>query len=313
MFSFASPASGLRRRTVQCVWVGAATLFSAGALLPVATQAQDAKREGEVRTDAPSRRATMAFAVASPTQAAALQLIDEPMGLAWTASEVAQAGAGDATRVISKAADADGGQCRTHCEAIARVWLRLAAVISAQQEGQAHPFVLSLHVVQSDDVDAFSVPDGTLVLSEDFVRRRQLDDAQLAFVLAHEASHVLLEHERQTLTAALSLLPRNVSRTVDDIYVEFGFNISIFRLLEPVMHQAEYEADELGLQLAALAGYEPAEQLRFMESEAAGGEPHAAVVSTHPTAKSRLARLQTRLPLAERIFEYGVQQRETTR
>ena len=146
----------------------------------------------------------------------------------------------------------------------ARVWLRLAVVIRAQQKGQAHPFVLSLHVVQSDDIDAFSVPDGTLVLSEDFVRRRQLDDAQLAFVFAHE---------RRTLTAALSLLPRNVSRTVDDIYVEFGFNISVVRLLEPVMHQAGYEADEVGLQLAALAGYEPVEQVRFMESEAAAGDP----------------------------------------
>jgi len=311
MFSFTSPASGLRRRTVQCVWVGAAAFFSAGALLPVSTQAQDAKREGEVRTDAAPRRAAMAFAVASSTQAAALQLIDEPMGLAWTASEVAQAGAGDATRVISKATDAEGGACRTHCEAIARVWLRLAAVIRAQQEGQAHPLVLSLHVVQSDNIDAFSVPDGTLVLSEDFVRRRQLDDAQLAFVLAHEASHVLLEHERQTLTAALSLLPHNVSRTVDDVYVEFGFNISVVRLLEPVMHQAEYEADEVGLQLAALAAYVPVEQVRIMEIEAQAEAPLAAVVSTHPTAKSRLARLQTQLPLAERVFEYGAQHRKT--
>jgi Zn-dependent protease with chaperone function len=193
------------------------------------------------------------------------------------------------------------------------VWLRLAAVISAQQEGRGHPFVLTLHGVQSDDLDAFSVPGGTLVLSEDFVRRRQLDDGQLAFVLAHEASHVLLEHERQALTAALSLPPGNVSRTVDDIYVEFGFNISVVRLLEPVMHQAEYEADEVGLLLAALAGYEPAQQLRFMEFEADAEAPRAAVVSTHPRATSRLARLQTRLPLAVRIFEYGVQQRETAR
>jgi len=203
----------------------------------------------------------MAFAAALSTQPAALQLIDEPMGIAWVAREVAQAAASTATRVLSKAADMEGGsRCPTDCEAIACAWLRLAVVISAQQEGQACPFVLILHVVQSDGIDAFSVPDGTLVLSEDFVRRRQLDDAQLAFVLAHEASHVLLEHERQALTAALSLLPRNVSRTVDDIYVEFGFNISVLRLRQPVMHQAEHEANEVGLQLAALAGYEPSIQ-----------------------------------------------------
>jgi len=255
----------------------------------------------------------MAFAAAFCTQAAAIQLIDAAMGLAWSASEVEQTGASAATAVLNKAADAKQGQCRSHCEAIERVWLRLAAVISAQQEGRARPFLLRLHVVQSDDIDAFSVPDGTLVLSEEFVRRRKLDDSQLAFVLAHEASHVLLEHERQALTAALSLLPRDVSRTVDDMYVEFGFNIAVVRLLEPVMHQAEYEADEVGLQLAALAGYAPAEQLRFMELEVDTDAQRAAVVSTHPTATSRLARLQMRLPLAERIFEYGVRKRETAR
>ena len=128
-------------------------------------------------------------------------------------------------------------------------------------------------------------------------------------MLAHEAAHTLLEHERQALTAALSLLPRNVSRTVADIYVEFGFNIAIVRLLEPVMHQAELEADEVGLQLAALAGYPPTAQLRFMENEAAVDTSGAAVVSTHPTAASRLARLRGQLPLAERIYEHGIANR----
>ena len=313
MFSSTRLATDLGRRSVQGEWVGALALILAGTLLPFSVQAQDARRAAEVRADAGVRRAGTEVAAALSTPAAALQLIDEPTGLAWMASEVEQAGASAATSVLRKAAGAEGDRCRTHCEAITRVWLRLGAVIRAQQEGWHHPFVLSLHIVQSDDVSAFSVPDGTLVLSEDFVRRREFDDAQLAFVLAHEASHVLLEHERQALTAALSLLPRNVSRSVDDIYVEFGFNISVIKLLEPVMHQAEYEADEVGLQLAALAGYEPAEQLRFMEIEAQAEAPLAAVVSTHPTAKSRLARLQTRLPLAERVFEYGVQHRMMAR
>jgi predicted Zn-dependent protease len=147
------------------------------------------------------------------------------------------------------------------------------------------------------------------VLSEAFVRRRDLDDAQLAFVIAHEAAHTLLEHERQTLTAALALLPRNVPRTVDDVYVEFGFNIAVLRLLEPVMQQAELEADEVGLQLASLAGYLPEAQLRFLEVEAAGEKPADAVVVTHPTAASRLARLRSQLPLAERIYELGVSNR----
>jgi predicted Zn-dependent protease len=240
----------------------------------------------------------------------ALQLVDEPHGFAWSSSEVGVAGAPAATTVLERAATSAQSGCRTHCEVIQRVWLQLAAVFRAQQVNRAHVLALNLHVVQSADIDAFAVPDGTLVLSEAFVRERQLDEAQLAFVLAHEVAHVLLEHERQTLTAALSMLPRSVLRSVDDIYVELDFNIGLLKSLEPSMHQAEYEADEVGMQLAALAGYLPVEQLRFMDSEASHDRAATAVVSTHPSARSRLARLQALRPLAERLFTYGLEQRQ---
>lgn len=239
-------------------------------------------------------------------RAADLQLIDAPSGLAWSGEDVAHAGAGSAAMVLAGAAGAGALGCRTHCDTIERVWRRLSSVVNQQQAASARPFALSLHVVQSTDVDAFAAPDGTLVLSEDFVRQRHFDDSQLAFVLAHEVAHVLLEHERQALTAALAILPRVSSRTVEDIYVEFGFNLGVVRLLEPVRHQAEYEADELGLQIAALAAFRPAEQLRYMEDEAAAS-PADAMVSTHPTGSNRLHRLRARLPLAERIYEYAAQ------
>jgi predicted Zn-dependent protease len=246
--------------------------------------------------------------VAMASRAGAVQLIDPPSGLAWSADEVSRVGARSAATVLARAKAAGELDCRTHCEAIRRVWLRLADAI-AQQDARSQRVALKLHVVRSADVDAFATPDGTLVLSEAFVRRRDLDDAQLAFVIAHEAAHALLEHERQTLTAALALLPRNVPRTVDDVYVEFGFNIAVLRLLEPVMQQAELEADEVGLQLASLAGYPPQAQLRFLEIEAAGEQPAAAVVATHPGAASRLARLRSQLPLSDRIYELGVSNR----
>jgi len=152
------------------------------------------------------RPVALAFAAALSNHAAALQLIDVPTGLAWSAEEVSGAGPGAAT-ILARTAAAGQSDCRTHCEAIQRVWLRLVDVMAGQQQGRAKPFVLTLHVVQADDVDAFAAPDGTLVLSEEFVRRRHLDDAQLAFVLSHEAAHTLFEHERQALTAALLLLP----------------------------------------------------------------------------------------------------------
>jgi len=75
------------------------------------------------------------------------------------------------------------------------------------------------------------------------------------------------------------------------------------------MQQAEHEADSIGLQLAMLAGYVPAEQLRFMENEARQTPPRAPVVGTHPTARSRLLQLQATLPLAQRLYGHGLERR----
>ena len=73
----------------------------------------------------------------------------------------------------------------------------------------------------------------------------------LAFVLAHEMIHSILEDERQALTYAQLLLPRQIVRSVTDMYVEIELNASLLMAMEPVMQQGEYEADELGMLLAS--------------------------------------------------------------
>jgi predicted Zn-dependent protease len=230
------------------------------------------------------------------------QLLDEPQGLAWSPSEVSSATHSATDAVLRRARERHALGCLAHCPRLARVWHRLLPVFDAQQARWRLHFDLRLVTVRLPDVEAFSAPDGRIVLSEDFIAAHHLDDAQLAFVLAHEATHVLLQHERLTLTSALSLLPHQVPRTVADMYAEFGFNLGLLIDLQPAMQQVELQADEAGLELAALAGYAPAQQLRFMRGLAraeAHGEPLAA---THPPAVERLRRLQGLLPLARRLY-----------
>ncbi len=245
--------------------------------------------------------------LAASMPATAAQLIDEPKGLAWSSSEVAVAGV-EATRLIL--ADAERLHergCRTHCLAIERVWMQLRTAFRDQQLVRQTALPLTLHVLQSDYLEAFAAPDGTVVLSEAFVRERELTEAQIAFVLAHEVVHVLLEHERETLTAALSLLPNSVKRTVSDVYVELDYNFDLLKSIEPSRHQAEFEADGWGIQLAAMAGYPPEEQLKFMESEAQREWATTALVSTHPSAESRLIQLRAQLPLSQRVYQQSLE------
>ncbi|MBX3605419.1 MAG: M48 family metalloprotease [Piscinibacter sp.] len=229
-------------------------------------------------------------------------------GLAWTAAAVRTASESAAPPEFGSAATSAGG-CVTHCAEIGRIWGELLAAARAHARLDQAPD-WQLGVVQDDAVEAQSLPGGRVVLGEPFVRARALPEAQIAFVLAHEIAHVLHQHERHLLTAALALLPRDVPRTVADVYVEMDFNLALLRRLEVVMHQAELEADETALYLTALAGYPPADSLGFLETEAAGERPVAHVVSTHPAASVRLERARRFLPLAERLADYGQRQRD---
>jgi len=224
-------------------------------------------------------------------------LLEAPMGLAWTPAEVARAGRPAVAAVLEQASRQDALDCRRQCALIDAVWLRLQPVL-ARESRRADGLQPRLHVVRIEGVEAFASPDGSIVIDEGFIERQAPDAPRLAFVLAHEAAHVLLEHERETLTTALALLPRNVRRTVNDMYVELAHNYGLLKAIEISLHQVEFAADEAGLQLAAAAGFDPRDQLAFAIEQARAEEPRRSLASSHPSARARLAQLQALLPLA---------------
>ena len=233
--------------------------------------------------------------------AGAQTLTYEPVGLAWTAREVEQASLGSLQTLVQRATREQKMGCARYCKRLNRIFNRLLPHARAQSLAALRRD-WSLTVVRLPGMDAMALPGGQIIVSEDFIQANRLSDESIAFVLAHEMAHSILEHERQALTVARMLLPREVNRTVDDIYVEMSFNHALFKALEPVMQQGELEADELGLLLAAKAGYAPDKQIAFIAREAAREMPTKPMVATHPTAKHRLEKLRERLPLARRLF-----------
>lgn len=238
-------------------------------------------------------------------QARLVSFVEPSLGLAFTETEVMAHAQGTRTALLERLRNEGQLGCVAHCVALERVWAQLLPVIRFQRTGRLAE--VELVVVTSPDVNALSFPDGTIVISEAFIDRMRLEPAQLAFVLAHEAAHVLLQHERQTLTSMLALIPSRAQRTPQDVYTEMEFNyFAMADAMQLVFHQVEREADELGLQLAALAGHAPLAQLRFLERslQQGGGQ---SMVSTHPAMASRLEGLRALLPLAQRILEVGRQ------
>ena len=228
-----------------------------------------------------------------------LQLAYEPVGLQWSADEVERATTDQIDELAARAARAQQLGCERHCERLARVFARLVEQARVQTLRSAS-LPWSLLVVRMPGIEAMAAPNGRLAISEVFVDERLLSDDTLAFVLAHEMAHSILEHERQALSFARLLLPAQIPRSVQDVYVEMDFNFALLKAMEPVMQQGEHEADELGLLMASAAGFDPERQLAFMEHECRSHAPSTPLVATHPPACQRLDALRVRLPLARR-------------
>jgi Zn-dependent protease with chaperone function len=245
----------------------------------------------------------VAFAAGSAATAGDLgpQLAYEPMGLDWSAAEVERTAAATFDSTLQRVQRDRQLGCEHRCARFQIIFDRLVT-LARLQTGRARSLPWSLTVVHGSDVQAMALPGGQVFISESFVRSRRLGDEALAFVLGHEMSHSILEHERQTLHFAHMLLPRGVDRNVLDMYTEIDFNLALLKSLEPVLQQGEFEADELGLLLASAAGFAPKLQLVFAEQEARRGDDPTPFVRTHPPAQLRLERLRLRLPLAERLY-----------
>ncbi len=194
--------------------------------------------------------------------------------------------------------------CVRHCVRLEQVWQNLLATLPWPPRGIAP----RLHVSQSPRVEAHATPGGIVVVSENFIDARGLDDAQLAFVLAHELGHAVLEHERRVLTEALRWMPNDAPRTVADVYVELSVDFNLHRRLEPVYQDTELEADRFGMVLAAAAGYDPALQLAFIATERREGTPQS-LLRTHPDSETRWAQAHA---LARELALWWSPQRATS-
>jgi predicted Zn-dependent protease len=223
----------------------------------------------------------------------------EPVGLAWSAGEVERVAAALHAKLVERAQSSQQLGCLRHCERLAEVFRQLLGEARLQTRRSA-VLPWALNVLRLPDVEAQALPGGDVVISESFVDQHALSDPALAFVLAHEMAHVILEHERQALSFALLLLPRQVVRSVSDMYGEMDYSLSLLKHMEPALHQGGFEADELGLLMASAAGFDPDLQLAYLQRECSSDSGRRVLVATHPPACARLNALKALLPLARR-------------
>jgi predicted Zn-dependent protease len=163
-------------------------------------------------------------------------------------------------------------------------------------------------VFDDKQVNAFALPGGKIGVYTGLLKVAVTQD-QLAAVIGHEVSHVLAGHSSERVSQGmLSQLGTTVVSATTGIDPEaLGVASNVFFLM-PFSRTHETEADLLGLDLMAQAGFNPEAAVVLWQNmaKAAGGNKPPEMLSTHPSDQSRIRELYNRLPRARPYYEDAV-------
>ena len=168
----------------------------------------------------------------------------------------------------------------------------------------------SFDLVKSNEVNAFCLPNGRVVFYEGIMSMLDTPD-MVAVVMGHELGHVIARHgnERMTKQALASLLGsvagsavgQRVSTNAQSLF-EAAFSVgSEYAYILPFSRKQEYEADEIGLYLMAIAGYDINQApLLWKRMAQSGSAKVPEYMSTHPSDENRINHLVKLLEKAKK-------------
>ena len=173
----------------------------------------------------------------------------------------------------------------------------IGARLAAQPQADKYPY--SFKLVSDPSINAFALPGGPAFVHTGLIAAVD-NEAQLAGVLAHEITHVALRHgTNQASRANLIQLPAMLasaalgSGSMLAQLGQLGIGLGANSVLLKFSRTAETQADLLGVQIAAQAGYNPIEMARFFQKlEADGGARGPQFFSSHPNPGNRMKAIQ---------------------
>ncbi|AKQ55123.1 M48 family metallopeptidase [Bordetella hinzii] len=154
-----------------------------------------------------------------------------------------------------------------------------------------------VHVLTSDEVNAWCMPGGKIAVYTGLLNQIKPTDAELAAVLGHEIAHALREHARervsQQMATSVGLSILSIA-TGSQQAADLGGRLSEVMFTLPNSRTHESEADLMGVELAARAGYDPRAAVTLWQKMGAAqqGSAPPEFLSTHPSASTRIADLQ---------------------
>ena len=177
---------------------------------------------------------------------------------------------------------------------------------------RARSWQWEVNLIGSSQINAFCMPGGKIVFYTGILEKLQLSDDEVAMVMGHEIAHALREHARERmgksaathgiarLAGALASSYFGIDPRVTDGIASGGANL----LTLEFSRDDESEADLVGMELAARAGYNPrAGVTLWQKMGAANKNAPPQWLSTHPAGTRRIADIEANLPKVMPLFE----------
>lgn len=164
-----------------------------------------------------------------------------------------------------------------------------------------------VHAIKSSELNAYVMPGGKIVFYSGIIDTLRLTDAEIAAIMGHEMAHALREHSREKMSrqvATGSLIGIAASALgLSSGQAEMANLAGTIGLDLPHSRTQESEADKIGLELMARAGYNPNAAVTLwqkMQAQSGGGTPQ--FLSTHPNSSNRIKHIQELLPAVMPLY-----------
>ena len=195
-------------------------------------------------------------------------------------------------------------------EQVTRVGKRIAAATEAYlnangMSDEVKNFAWEFNLVKSDEVNAWCMPGGKIVVYEGIMKLVSSDD-ELAVVMGHEVAHAVAKHSNERMsqqvlaqygaqavgvfTSGKSYATQQIAQQVYGLGANYG-------VMQPFSRKHESEADKMGLVLMSIAGYNPEVAVTFwqkMQASSSSNVPE--FLSSHPSHETRISDIQKWLP-----------------
>jgi predicted Zn-dependent protease len=182
---------------------------------------------------------------------------------------------------------------------------------SAKWNARASTWQWEVNLIESDQVNAFCMPGGKIAFFTGILTKLKLTDDEVATVMGHEIAHALREHGRERLgkqmatQGALSIGSALLGLgDLGRVGASMGAQLISLRW----GREDETEADLVGMDVAARAGYDPRAGVtlwqKMAQATGAGGKSSTSMqwLSTHPAGANRIAEISKHLPQALPLY-----------